>query len=283
MSLKPSSPSVLLIGACSSEQFSRVLTDNGRSSILNSERNRSVRSIPEAISLLTSGDVAPDLVVCYQSIPDEYIPSDIERLIGMLPLCRFIVVFSPWCESIGRTEQYWPTAWSVPLTHAPARIQWESQRFLAGEPPVPATASRDEAFASLAATCLKDSDGIANDITVRIESDDVALRKCFEGIVTSLGFRMTEAADPDVIIITAAFVDRETVQRVNDLQNQSVRTQSSSTNRSPLKIIVASDMTTPAQQLALREAGATVVISQLRFTEDLVDHLRWANRTQNVS
>lgn len=223
------------------------------------------------------------MVVCYQSIPDEYIPSDIERLIGMLPLCRFVVAFSPWCESIGRTEQYWPTAWSVPLAHAPARIQWEVQRFLTGQPPVLATASRDEAFASLTARCLKDSDETANGITVRIESDDVALRKCFEGIVASLGFSKAEPNDPDVIIITAAFIDRKTFERVNGLQHNSTRHQDSGPKNLTLKIIVASDMTTAAQELTLREAGATAVISQLRFTEDLVDHFRRMNRAQRTS
>lgn len=281
MNSELSSPTLLLIGECSSAQFSRVLTERSSSDTLNPIEKRSVRLIEEALPLLSAGEFVPDVVVCYQSIPDEYLPAEIEKLIGMLPFSRFVVVFSPWCESIGRTEQHWPAAWSVPLAHAPARIHQELQRCMTGQPPLQATASRDEAFATLAASCLKDSSETGNGITVHIESEDQAVLSCLSDLMTSLGFQRNEGSNPDVLLIAAAFIGEQHIQRVHDSWDQNAASSRSDNQVRSKQIIVACDLVTPAQERALQQAGATAVISQLRFTEEIVRCFRKRNVLQS--
>ena len=88
-----------------------------------------------------------EFVVVLQSYPDEFPIQDIEQLIGMLPIARWIVCYGEWCESMGRTESFWPRGWCVPLREAIGRLDFERQQYHQGLPPLPPTASRDEAFA----------------------------------------------------------------------------------------------------------------------------------------
>jgi len=275
---KTPQPVVLLIGECDYPQFRHVFQntesrdssdqisthDAGKAGdVLKSAQKHTAKSIQKAISLIGSGELIPDLVVSYQSIPDEYSSADIDQLIGMLPLSRFVVAFSPWCESIGRTEQRWPSAWSVPAAHAAARIRFELRQLATGQLPLPATTSRDEAFSTLAASRLGNAEQLGLGLSAKVHSADAPLKDCFESVVQAVGFRISDVETPDVHILVAAFIDDATRCRVQRIRESGLEA----------TIIVASDMATPGQVIALREAGAASVISQLRFAEDLVDHL----------
>lgn len=261
-------PLVLLIGECQSPQFDVALSKGQTVDILESVDSRNVQSLPDAISLVRTGELIPDLVISYQSIPDEYSAADIDQLIGMLPLSRFVVAFSPWCESIGRTEQRWPSAWSVPLAHAAARIRLELQQLAEDSTPLLATTSRDEAFATLAAGSLEQTDHPGRGMSARVISADVSLKECFESIARSLGFEIrgsdSESQATSVHILVAPFIDGKTFQRIQQFRD----------DKAASTIIVASDMATSGETNSLREAGAAAVISQLRFAEDFVNQLR---------
>ena len=261
-------PVVLLIGECQSPQFCAALSDGQTADIFEAVDSHNVHLLPEAISLVQTGDFIPDLVISYQSIPDEYSADDIDQLIGLLPLSRFVVVFSPWCESIGRTEQRWPSAWSVPLAHAAARIRLELQQLADDSTPLLATTSRGEAFATLAAHSLEQTDHPGRRMSAHVISADVSLKECFESIACSLGFKIFDtdpsSQAPTVYILVAPFIDSETFRLLQQLRD----------DNPAARIIVASDMATPAEKILLRDAGAAAVISQLRFAEDLVDQLR---------
>jgi hypothetical protein len=269
---EPQQPDVLLIGECQSPQFRRELSDGQAVDVLESATSHVVSSLSDAIALVGTGEFVPDLVVSYQSIPDEYSAADIDQLIGMLPLSRFVVAFSPWCESIGRTEQRWPSAWSVPLAHAAARIRFELRQLTADTPPLPATTSRDEAFATLAAGSLENADNIGRGMSAIVVSADVAIKKCFEQILSSVGFRLDETELPDLCVVAAAFIDENQLRHVNELYEEDAWSRGFATNSNEAIILVASDMATPDDRKRLLEAGATAVISQLRFAEDLVDY-----------
>ena len=261
-------PVVLLIGECQSPQFCAALSDGQTADIFEAVDSHNVHLLPEAISLVQTGDFIPDLVISYQSIPDEYSADDIDQLIGLLPLSRFVVVFSPWCESIGRTEQRWPSAWSVPLAHAAARIRLELQQLADDSTPLLATTSRDEAFATLAAHSLEQTEQLGQRMSAHVISADVSLKECFESIACSLGFEILDT-DPSsqaatVHILVAPFIDGKTFRLIQQLRDDNYAA----------RIIVASDMATPGETISLRDAGAAAVISQLRFAEDLVDQLR---------
>lgn len=266
-------PIVILIGEFQSPQFRSALLNDQAGGVLSSVEIRSVNLLPDAIALVGTGELLPDLVVLYQSIPDEYSTSDVDRLIGMLPLSRFVIAFSPWCESIGRTEQRWPSAWSVPLVHASARIRFELRQLMADNPPLPATTSRDEAFSTLATGCLQETASVGHGLSARVISSDVPLKECYEQILENFGFGLDNDKLPDLYIVAAAFIDESQIHLVKKLHDDEVCSQGLPTKGSTDEILVASDMATPGDRTRLLEAGATAVISQLRFAEELIDHL----------
>ena len=254
-------PLVLLIGECQSPQFRSALDDHQIGDALEVAQTHSVNLLADAIALVETGELVPDLVVSYQSIPDEYSAEEIDRLIGMLPLSRFVVAFSQWCESIGRTEQRWPSAWSVPLAHASTRIRIELQHLAINQPPLPATTSRDEAFATLAGGCLKNAANIGQGMSAAVVSVDVPIRECFEQILKTVGFETGASGQShDLYVVVAAFIDENQLRRVTEIR------------KDDSILLVASDMATPADRSRLLEAGATEVVSQLRFAEDLIDY-----------
>lgn len=268
-----SQPIVLLIGECQSPQFQNALSSSQTDDIWESTQIQGVKSLLEAISLIGTGELVPDLVVAYQSIPDEYSADEIDQLIGMLPLSQFVIAFSPWCESIGRTEQRWPSAWSVPLAHAAARIRFELQQLITDSAPLPATASRDEAFRTLAAGSLEDTDSRGRGMSANVVSADVPLKDCFEQILKSVGFIIGDDELPDLYVVAAAFIDENQLRLVKEVYDEDAWARGFATKNSEAVIVVASDMATPSDKQRLLEAGATAVMSQLRFSEDLVDHL----------
>ena len=267
-------PIVLLIGECQSPQFRNALSDGQTGDILKAAQLHREKSLADAICLVGTGELVPDLVVAYQSIPDEYSAADIDQLIGMLPLSRFVVAFNSWCESIGRTEQRWPSAWSVPLGHAAARIRFELQQLMTDAPPLPATTSRDEAFRTLAAGSLEGTDEIGQGMSAKVISADVALKECFEQILTSVGFDLGEDELPELYVVAAAFIDDGQLRRVKEVYDEDAWARGFATNSSEPVLLVASDMATPGDRNRLLAAGAAGVISQLRFAEDLVDYFR---------
>lgn len=274
-----SQPIVLLIGECQSPQFRRALPNGQPSAILDPAQTHRVQSLPDAISLVGTGEFVPDLVVAHQSIPDEYSANEIDRLIGMLPLSRFVVAFSPWCESIGRTEQRWPSAWSVPLAHIGARIRFELNELAADDPPLLATTSRDEAFRLLAAGCLENASAIGQGMSAAVISADVPLKECFEQILASGGFDVNDDASPDLCVVAAAFIDDRQLRLVKEISDSGISLRS----RDSTVVLVASDMATPDDRIRLLKAGATAVISQLRFAEDLVDHFQNATASKALA
>lgn len=268
-----SQPVTLLIGECDGTQFRRAVVDAGDcGSLWDSPQTHHAPSIQDAVSLINRGEVVPEFVIVYQSIPDEFLGAEIDQLIGLLPLSRFVVAFSPWCESIGRTEQRWPSAWSVPVAHAAARIRSELQQWASDAPPLPATASRDEAFSTLAAGGLSSGRNPNRDLSAKVYCDDRPLRECFEGILKSLGFKI-EAESPDVSVLVAAFIDQSQLAWVEARSSEALVYWGFAQDAPQPQFIVASDMATPGDVTALKAAGATAVVSQLRFAEDLVDLL----------
>lgn len=107
---------------------------------------RSVASITEAAEQLSSSDWQPDLVAVCQHWPDEFPPSDVDRLFRALPLARFVVYYGPWCASDGRTRSVWPLAVRIPVGEAENRLRRELEVLRGHRPPLPLTASRDEIF-----------------------------------------------------------------------------------------------------------------------------------------
>lgn len=92
----------------------------------------------------------PDLIVVFQSGPDEFSKEEVNRLLAYAPLARLVVCYGAWCESDGRNHSIWPPAARVPVWAARGRIarEWRSIQSPGNERPLPWSASREEVFAA---------------------------------------------------------------------------------------------------------------------------------------
>lgn len=254
---------LLLMGHFDSPHVGDLALQLQREPPFESASQQTVRTVTEAIATLESGDFVPDLVIVYQGIPDEYPGRDVERLIGLLPFCRFVVAFGPWCESMGRTEQHWPAVWTVPLRNAAGRIRHEIVELQTHRAPRPATSSRDEAFSGLAAERLATAETLGTGLSASVRSADRPQQECVETTLVSLGFAIENEVEADLCVIVATLITDSLLREVKE-QRQTNPDQ---------QIIMASDMATPGDHESLLSAGASAVVSQLRFSEDLIDLL----------
>ncbi|MHC4876940.1 MAG: hypothetical protein ACYTGL_10605 [Planctomycetota bacterium] len=223
---------------------------------------RTARNLAEASEILGDATWYPELVLVYQGIPDQFAAAEIECFVGLLPMTRCVVVFGPWCESIGRTEQLWPIGWCVPLQHAETRITQELAAFAAGTPPVPATTSRDEAFVGSTVQSLKGAEELLTGQRVRIWSLDHEFgRFLTESIVAMSGTLSVDDEPADIELIAATLVDDALISRVE---------QTRASNSTP-RVLVVSDMASPQDTKRLLSAGCDGVLSQLRFIEQFSD------------
>lgn len=216
--------------------------------------------LPAAMSRLVGGNWCPELVVVYQGIPDQFAAADVETFVGQIPMTRCVVVFGPWCESIGRTEQVWPIGWCVPLQHAAVRLQQELADWQSDEPPLPPTASRDEGFVDSAVKTLLDSETLLSGRTVRVETGDEPFGLFLKEAVQALGGELVECdKQANVELLATTLVDELVVRSVAERRAANP----------DATLLVVTELATPTDVEKLTAAGCDGVLSQLRFVEQL--------------
>ncbi|MDA0588528.1 MAG: hypothetical protein O2820_11910 [Planctomycetota bacterium] len=237
-----------------------ILSFTGSTSAESSGRQDSLRVVSSLGSTLSDikDGLFPDLVVVYQGVPDEFAQSQIDELIGLLPLARFVITFGPWCESIGRTEQRWPIAWCVPIRHLAARLQRELAGFAAGET-TPPTATRDEAFSQSAArvgSCQSETE-----LSATVSGDDRHFVETVRDQLIASGMTVTDGSDrPDCIFLTASLLSPRTESELARLKREFPAAE----------FFLLCDLLTPGQIERLISDGVTPM-SQLRFGAELVE------------
>jgi hypothetical protein len=220
------------------------------------ERLHTAPSLDEAITEIQAGWF-PDLVVVYQGVPDEFPQSQIDELIGLLPLARFIVAFGPWCESVGRTEQRWPIAWCIPIRHLATRVQRELLGLNTDKPITPPTASRDEAFSESAARVNSTTAG--SGLSAAVFGDDRHFVETVrDQLIASSVDLVSPSATPDFVFVPATRMSDHTDSELRRLRNEYPNSE----------MFLLSDLLTPGQIDQLL-AEDVVPISQLRFGEEL--------------
>jgi hypothetical protein len=112
---------------------------------------------------------AVDLCIVLQGWPDEIPVRTAHALIAACSAGRLICCQGAWCASTGRTRATWPPAVCVPIEQFASRLAFELNVLAGHRAPVPATASRDEAFAAHYAVSPD-----VDVVPVRIDSPDSA-------------------------------------------------------------------------------------------------------------
>lgn len=87
-----------------------------------------------------------DLLIVWQGWPDQFTHRDVLATMTQFPLSRVMVVFGPWCQSDGRTRNFWPVAVRVSREDCWRRVQQEIEVIRGLRPPLEPTASRSETF-----------------------------------------------------------------------------------------------------------------------------------------
>ncbi len=219
---------------------------------------RTSRNLAEAGEILADATWYPDLVLVYQGIPDQFAGSDVESFVGLLPMTRCVVVFGPWCESIGRTEQRWPIGWCVPLQHAETRIAQELVAIAGGTPPVPATTSRDEAFVGSTVQSLNVARELLTGQRARVWSLDHEFGRFLSDSVGAMNGTLVDNNEPaDIELIAATLIDAALIRRVEQAR----------TSNPTARVLVVTDTATRENTERLLSAGCDGVLSQLRFIE----------------
>ncbi len=230
--------------------------------LLRDADRRAVGDLKSATELLAEGDWFPDIVVVYQGVPGQFSAPDVDAFIGRIPMTRCVVVFGPWCESIGRTEQVWPIGWCVPLQHAAVRMRRELAAWQDGEPPLPPTASRDEAFVGSAVRTLIASGELLSGWSVRVESLDRSFGQFLVEAVQTLGARLADASEQaDVELFATTLMGDPVLCHVT--QRRAANPEAA--------LFVVTEMATPTDAEKLAAAGGDRILSQLRFVEQFVD------------
>ncbi len=248
----------LVIGDVESPHFREIAAE------LRRDRCCEFRQIAAAEEQISNGECVPNAVLVYQGFPDEYRRSDVERLIGLVPLARWIVCFSAWCESQGRTEQLWPHGWCVPAKDVFPRIAQLRNEFVSDAPLLPATASRDEAFGRVAARFAQAKAVRSSRFLVR--GDDRAFVELARDMLQEFGHKSVETvADAELLVLVIAIPQPSSFEEIDSLRR----------DLPDLEIMVVTDLATPGEIDRLRAVGVTEVVSTLRFSDGL-----WAVPTQ---
>lgn len=242
-------PVWLLIGDWSIARTAPLLAD------LCNQHLQTHATIDSALRAIQSESIFVEFVLVLQSVPDEYPAAQIEQLIGTIPLARWMVLVGEWCDSLGRTEQHWPVGWCVPLRDAQPRLVIEQQRLHDGVPPLPPTASRDEAFST--APLLSHRSSIKGIQYGYVEGDDPAATLTLRDLLEAHGIRPQSTTCNSLNVVAITSPTDSTFHRVQSLRQEHPKS----------LIWIATDLVTPEQTSKLRATGADAVVSALRFRE----------------
>ena len=214
-----------------------------------------------------SDSTSPDMVIVFQSWPDEISASEVETHLGRWPLALWICCFGSWCESDGRTRAIWPIGIRVPARAAIARLNrlWAIVTGRLQEP-LPITASRDEAF-EFDSTLIADraADVIdVKDVVVIVRSPDTALRLWLSDLANSLGASHldsnTTAFAKSTIVLWD--VDPDWAQAMTEIKEFI-------TLHSGKRVIAVAGLPHPELESSLRAIGVEAVITKAYATSQL--------------
>ena len=116
MSSSQPSPRVLLLGDTSSSEM-QICVEAIRS-LLSAAEIHSAIDVPSFITKYKTEKWFPDLAIVFQNWPEEYSSADLEKLMCVAPLARWVCCYGIWCEADGRNLNIWPPAWRVQVRAA---------------------------------------------------------------------------------------------------------------------------------------------------------------------
>ncbi len=261
-------PKVLLLGNTQPSEMQPVAEFVRQHS--NHASLKQAKSLSAALELVNGQHWFPDLVVVCQNRPDEFSRTNVERLLSLLPLTRWVCCFGAWCESDGRNRDIWPLSVRVPARCAHARIRRELGVLLDQQPSLPLTASRDEIFAYDRPGHLPQN---GSQLPVAVFSPDFELRAWLTDLLIAAGYQSGSTDHPESPAAIVWDVDplcEPTLAKIRDFRS----------HNPGIAIVALAAFAHPEDVQALKTCGADAVVAKLTTQTDLLDALQNAVTTR---
>ena len=260
--LKPmtAEPNILILGRTQAAEMQAVVA-SVRTHV--SPRNiQTVSDIESASRLVSEENWFADLVVVCQNWPDEFSESDVQQLLSLFPLARWICCFGVWCESDGRNRDIWPPAIRTPARNAEARIRRELAVLKGTHPVLPLTASRDETYEFDYAVPFPKTTGLR----VRVNSPDLEYRRTLEAMLRAAGHHVIRQPNDDIPDVLLWDADPWSERLAGEIQDFHAR-------HPHVAIVALMTFAHPEMIEAIKACGARNVVPKLTSHVTLLEEL----------
>ena len=152
-------------------------------------------TLQQAFAAGLGESLSPDVVLVLQSWSDQYSREDVDTLIGRMLFSRILCSYGPWCESDGRTRNYWPVALRIESRLTESVLDLELRRFHSGYPSLLPTAAAEELFLDRCQVSTSESAGLTlkatypelRSVSILAVSSDRLLRETWTMACQSMG------------------------------------------------------------------------------------------------
>jgi len=252
-------PRILLLGNADTAEMKPL--DRALLEATSADSLRTAASLPAVEDIAKQADWFPDLVVICQNRPDGFSRTDVDRLLSLFPLARWVCCFGVWCESDGRNRDIWPTAIRIPARCALYRIRHELAVIRGEASPLPLTASRDELFGF---DCPGDVVPVETPRTVCVMSPDAELRCWVVDLLRTAGHQTVDEIDDASVEVLVQDVDPWTARTASELRDLC--------RRNPrLAVVALMTFAHPEDIQAVTAGGADCVVAKLTLHTGLLD------------
>ncbi len=254
-------PNILILGRTQAAEMQAVVA-----SVRTHVSPRSVQTVSDvetASRLVSEENWFADLVVVCQNWPDEYSEADVQQLLSLFPLARWVCCFGVWCESDGRNREIWPPAIRTPARNAEARIRRELAVLQGTHPVLPLTASRDETYEFDCAVRFPKTTGFR----VRVNSPDFEFRRTLEEMLPAAGHHVIQQQNdeiPDVLLWDADPWREELAIEIQDF----------CARHPEVAVLALMTFAHPEKIEAIKSFGAVCVVPKLTFPVTLLGVLK---------
>ena len=197
-----SDPRIVIVGPTEHPEMAELLSVLERHCPESSRKFAA--SLDEVIRAFEDDSLVCDFGLVLHTVPGEHPSADVVRLLTVAPLTRWLVVGGVWCESIGRTEDAWPSAFQVPLRLLGPRLQRELQVIFGQRPALMPTAGRDEAFEFNASPLPKPGQSRR----VLVLSPDAAMVAWIQELLVRHGIEIVNSKDEADVVVADLDPDR---------------------------------------------------------------------------
>ena len=254
-------PNILILGRTQASEMQAVIASVRN--LVSPGNIQTASDVESAARLVSEENWFADLVVVCQNWPDEFSEADVQQLLSLFPLARWICCFGVWCESDGRNRDIWPPAIRTPARNAEARIHRELAVLQGTYPVLPLTASRDETYEF---DC-SDPFPKTTALRMRVNSPDFQYRHTLEEMLRAAGHHVIREQNDDTPEVFLWDADPWSEDLAGEIQDFHTR-------HPDVSIVALMTFAHPKMIEAIKACGAMNVVPKLASHVILLSELK---------